>query len=97
MAAGLWVLYNNWKNGPPALQTVNMLMFGLCLMDFLLFASCKAGMWITLGIGYWAGHVGLSVALNNGVCRKKSPAVSAEHPVFKPSRMLSRLRPGLQQ
>jgi len=97
MAAGLWVLYNNWKNGPPALQTVNMLMFGLCLMDFLLFASCKAGMWITLGIGYWAGHVGLSVALNNGVCRKKSPAVAAEHPVFKPSRMLSRLRPGLQQ
>lgn len=96
MAAGLWVLYNNMKHGNPALQTVNMLLFGLCLLDFVSFLSCKGGLWISNGCGYWAGHVGLSVALNNGVCREKSP-VAAERTAMQPARTFPRLRPGFQR
>lgn len=96
MTAGLWVLHNNWKYGNPALQTVNMLLFVLCLSDFVSFLSCMAGLWITYGCGYWAGYVGLSIALNNGVCRKKSP-VAVERTIVKPARTFPRLRPGFQR
>jgi hypothetical protein len=95
MVAGLWVLYNNWKHGNPALQTINALLFVLCIQDFLGFISCYAGFIFFVGCGFWAGHVGLSVALNNGVCRKKKPA-AAERPAVKLVRTFPRLRPGFQ-
>ncbi len=96
MVAGLWVLYSNWKYGDPALRTVNALLFAVCLPDFLGFASCMAGYAMNVGCAYWAGHIGMSVALNNGVCRRKSPAMP-ERPVVEPAATFSRLRPGFQQ
>jgi O-antigen ligase len=96
MAACMWVLYNNWKHGNPALLPVNMVLFSLSLFEVMSFASFIGGISLCEGVGYWAGRVGLSIALNHGVCRKKSP-VAVEQTVLKPSRTLPRLYPGLQR
>jgi len=96
MVAGLWVLHSNWQYGVPAFRTVNALLFACCLLDFVSFATCMAGTWFSIGCGYWAGYVGLSIALNNGVCRKMYP-VAAETPVGKPIRTFPRMRPGFQR
>ncbi len=102
MLAGLWVLYNNWKHGDPALRTVNTLLLATCLLEFVLFASCMAGLFFSYGCGYWAGHVGLSVALNNGVCkpapRESDQAKQARNlvrPFPRPRPAFQRYRTGL--
>jgi hypothetical protein len=96
MVAGLWVIYQNWKHGHPALQTVNAVLFALCFVDLANFASLIGGYGISTGVGFWAGHVGLSIALNNGVGRGQSQA-TVTRPATQPIRTFPRLRPGFQR
>ncbi|MGO8837776.1 MAG: O-antigen ligase family protein [Limisphaerales bacterium] len=96
MVAGLWVLYCNWKHGDPALQTLNLILFALCLQDFLGFASCVSGLPLNISSPIWAGYVGLSVAMNNGVCRSAPQAVSVKPPAY-PTRPFPRPRPAFQR
>jgi hypothetical protein len=85
MATGLWVVYCNWKHGDPALQSINLMLFVLSLYEFLTFASCISGLPFTGGVGFWAGNVGLSLALNHGVCRSKSQVPGSSPDQIKPS------------
>ena len=65
--AGLWVLYNNHRYGDPALQRVNLFLlvaFTSRIIYFLLIFGA-----IELDMLNFGGLLGLSVALNNGVCR----------------------------
>ncbi|MGO9586210.1 MAG: O-antigen ligase family protein [Limisphaerales bacterium] len=100
MVACLWVVYCNWKHGDPSLQTVNLLLFAISLIEFLSYASCISGNDLSNGVRYWAGNVGLSIALNNGVCRGKSrvPALPEEkNQRLSPARPFPRPRPVFQR
>lgn len=95
LGAGLRVMYFNYKYGDPALTTVNSLLFLLFLYEMLNYLSCLGGLQMSQDIGlFFLGYLGLSVALNNGVCRRatapagveqKSPAPPLASPRFRPA------------
>src|SRR5208283_5557251 len=62
LAAGLRVLHRNWKFGDPALQRVNALLLaafaGRTVFFFIFFGALHSD------IAFFAGLLGLSVALN---------------------------------
>jgi hypothetical protein len=67
LAAGIWVLYRNWRYGDPALQRVNL---------FLLVAFVSRTIFFILIFGdigsdmlSFSGFLGLGISLNGGVCR----------------------------
>jgi hypothetical protein len=64
--AGIWVLYNNYRHGNPALRTVNTFLLAAfvakIIFFILLFGDIGSDM-LTFG-----GYLGLSVSLNGGVC-----------------------------
>jgi hypothetical protein len=78
--AGMWVLYRNYRYGDPTLRTVNMFLmiaFGTRILFFIfVFGGIESDML------YFGGWLGLSVALNGGVC----------HPVTEPVQETSKLR-----
>ena len=79
MFAGLWVMYRNYKYGDPALQTVNIFLWVIyvveCFNFLFLFGDFATGM------GHFLGPLGFSIALNNGVCRPVPKPVPATQPV----------------
>ena len=67
LAAGIWVIYRNYRHGDPALQTVNLFLlvaFASRIIYFLLIFGA-----LDLDMLNFGGLLGLSVAFNNGVCR----------------------------
>ena len=74
LAAGIHVLYINYRYSNPALQIVNTFLFAAFVMQaiyfLLIFGDFSSGMlWFT-------GTLGLSVSLNGGVCRPSKTTVS---------------------
>lgn len=67
-AAGWRVLHLNFRNGPPGLRIVNtfLLAYFLSRLSFYLVLYGQ----FDLDLMLFTGVVGLSIALNNGVCRK---------------------------
>jgi len=94
--AGLRVTYLNFRYGDPALRTVNALLFILFFTQAGSYLSCMGGMQIALEIGFFLGYLGLSIALNNGVCRPAPQPAQADRP-FPPAEPYSRLRPDFQR
>jgi O-Antigen ligase len=94
--AGLRVTYLNFKHGDPALRTVNALLFILFLTQAGSYLSCMGGLSLATDIGYFLGFLGLSIALNNGVCQPAPRPAQADQPVT-PAEPYSRLRPGFQR
>jgi len=84
MFAGLSVLYRNWKFGSSELRTVNALLFALFLFEVLSFMSCYSGYSLPVGLPYLAGRLGLSIALNNGVCQPAPQPVPVKEMSFRP-------------
>jgi hypothetical protein len=60
------------------------------------FLSCFAGMQISLELASFGGYLGLSIALNNGVCKPAGPVVE-NRPSVAPFRPLLRPRPVFQR
>jgi len=85
MAAGFWVAYRNYRYGDPNLRTLNNFLWisyiYLCFRFFVVFGSFSSDML------YFSGLLGLSIALNGGVCR---PAPVEK---FKTSPALERITP----
>ncbi len=85
------VLYNNYRYGDPALQTVNTLLLAMFITQtfsfFVIFGA------ITSDLLSFAGTFGLSVSLNGGMCRRPAAA-----PVKVPDQARTPLpiRPGFQ-
>jgi hypothetical protein len=69
VAAGVWVLYRNWRYGDPALRTVNLFLL-VAFVSRLIFFIVIFGA-LDDDMVNFAGFLGLGVALNGGVC---SPA-----------------------
>jgi hypothetical protein len=67
LAAGVWVLGRNYRYGDPALRTVNtflLVTFGAHIIFFILIFGD-----ISSDMAYFCGWLGLSIALNGGVCQ----------------------------
>ena len=68
LAAGIWVLYRNYRYGDPALRTVNLFLLvafvSRAIFFLLIFGALDSDM---LNFGGW---LGLGVGLNGGVCHR---------------------------
>jgi hypothetical protein len=74
------VMYRNFRYGDPALRTVNTFLFTtyiVSIFDFYLIAGGLAD-----GMLGFCGMLGMSISLNNGVCR--APAKPLKNLIFKP-------------
>jgi hypothetical protein len=72
LAAGLHVLYRNYRYGDPALNTINCFLLAAFIVRMLIFFIIVGG--IQYDLPMLVGYLGLSVALNGGVARR--PAAS---------------------
>jgi hypothetical protein len=73
--AAVWVLYNNYLHGNPALRTVNTLLLVVFVARIIFFLFIFGD--FNSDMQYFAGWLGLSVSLNGGVCRP-APAPARE-------------------
>jgi hypothetical protein len=94
--AGLKVLYNNARYGRPDLQLTNAFLLMLFAWEVLNYLSCFGGMQISLELATFVGFLGLSIALNNGVCQPADQVVE-NRPAVVPYRALLRPRPAFQR
>jgi len=67
LAAGVRVLYYNYKYGDPALQTINTYLLAAFLTNIISFIVA-AGALNSSMMGF-VGLLGLNIAVNGGVCR----------------------------
>ncbi len=90
LAASIRVLYLNWRYGAEELRILNRFLFayfcGRTLFFFIVFGA------IAFDLYHFAGTVGLSVALNNGVCRK--PVKESESILFRGGQELGAVQSG---
>jgi hypothetical protein len=95
LIAGGRALYNNYRYGDPALQTINTLLFAFFLTRvvffFLIFGSLYSDMAI------FAGVLGLSVSLNGGIRRPAAKPVENKTGPRRPAPMRPRLQPFFQR
>jgi hypothetical protein len=66
IAGSFWVLYRNYRYGPPSLQTLNSFLFATYAWSIIIFYGGS----LATGMSAFTGVLGLSVAINRGVCRK---------------------------
>jgi hypothetical protein len=88
--AGVKVMYRNMKYGNPALHTANQFLFVLFFIEAAQFASCVSGLSLASELQSFVGYLGLSIALNNGVC---APVAQPVKQVERASKIFPHLRP----
>jgi len=71
-SASLRALYLNYKYGDDQLKTINRFFFAYFLARVIFFFFAFGG--ISSDLFHFTGALGLSVALNKGICRKPAPA-----------------------
>ena len=96
LGAGLWVMYQNAKYAPPELFLANSFLMVLFFWEAANFVSCVAGLQISSELASFSGYLGLSIALNNGVCRPAGEPVKVLPRVI-PFRAMTRPRPAFQR
>jgi hypothetical protein len=94
VSAGFPVMYCNFRYGDPALRTINTFMwvhyFYVCIKFLIL------GGVLDLNMMMFAGDLGLSIALNGGVCRPAPQPVREIEP-SGPAKFSPRPRPAFQR
>ena len=78
-AAGLRVLYRNYRYGDPALRNINTFLFAAFLGRMLMFWIIVGGFYLDLL--YNVGLLGLAISLNGGVAKPGDEAAPEELPV----------------
>ncbi|MGO8763808.1 MAG: O-antigen ligase family protein [Limisphaerales bacterium] len=68
--AGLRVMCRNLKYGRPDLYTINSILFILYFNEVASYLSCFGGLGIATDMVFFTGPLGLSIALNHGICRR---------------------------
>ena len=76
--AGLRVVYLNYKYGRPELRTLNFFMFFMFFSEFASYLSCVGGLAFANDVNWFIGYLGMSIALNHGVCNKNSQRILEE-------------------
>jgi O-antigen ligase len=96
LAAGVRALYYNFRYGDARLQPVNCFLMASFLTRIVMFMTVSgAGLHIDLVL--FVGVLGLSIALNDGVCRPAPQTVQARQPMVHPAKILPRARPAFQR
>lgn len=95
--AGLWVLWRNMKYCRPEIKLACNMLFVLYFYEALNFLSCFGGLQIASELASFIGYLGLSIALNNGVCQQPEEVLAARRPAHIPFRGLPRPRPAFQR
>jgi hypothetical protein len=67
LVAAIWVLYNNYRHGNPALRTANTFLLAVFVARIILFILVVGD--IGSDMLCFCGWLGLSVSLNGGVCQ----------------------------
>ena len=78
--AGIWVLHCNYRYGDPALRMANILLLAAFVTKVILFILIAGD--FGSDMLYFSGWLGLSVALNGGVC----------HPAPEPARATNKFQ-----
>jgi hypothetical protein len=91
LVAGLRVTYRNFRYGDPSLQTINIFLFVDFLTSFFIFIFLGGS--LTTDMARFVGYLGLSIALNGGVCRPVPQPVQAEETLSRPAHVLPQPRP----
>ena len=89
-------MYQNAKYAPPELFLANSFLMVLFFWEAANFVSCVAGLQISSELASFSGYLGLSIALNNGVCRPAGEPVKVLPRVI-PFRAMTRPRPAFQR
>jgi hypothetical protein len=76
--AGFRVVYLNFKYGRPELRTLNFFMFFMFALEFVSYLSCVGGLGFSTDVNWFVGYLGMSIALNGGVCNKNSQRILEE-------------------
>jgi hypothetical protein len=91
LAASLRVMYRNFRYGDPSLQTINLFLFVIfSVSTFMFMFACGA---LSTDMAKFIGFLGLSVALNGGVCRPVPQPVPAKETFLRPRDVLPGSRP----
>jgi O-antigen ligase len=96
-AAGINVLYCNYRYGDPELRAANAFLLASFVARFLLVMTVS-GLGLHADLVYFAGFLGLSVSLNGGVCRRpafqpvavQKPSAFIANPFPQPRRVFQR-------
>jgi hypothetical protein len=96
LGAALKVMYCNFKYGDPALHNVNGLLLALFSIEAASFASCVGGQSLAGEMSMFISYLGLSIALNNGVCGPASQ-FARNQSEDQPVKSFPHLRPALQR
>lgn len=94
VSAGFPVMYRNFRYGDPALRTINTFMW--VHYFYACFAFLILGGVLDLSMKMFAGDLGLSIALNGGVCRP-APQPAREKQARDLVKPFPRPRPALQR
>jgi hypothetical protein len=73
------VVYRNYRYGPPEMRTINAFIFNFYVVSMVSFYFIAGG--LADGMIGFCGLLGLSICINNGVCR--APVRSMKNIVFK--------------
>jgi hypothetical protein len=92
LAAGFRVLRCNYRYGDPSLQTINAFLFAAYLA--YVFQFMFIGGSLSLDVAKFVGVIGLSVALNGGMCEPAPQPVQAKETFIRPRGALPGSRPG---
>ncbi len=90
LIASLRVMHRNFRYGDPALRTYNAFLFANFFVTFILFFIGGA---FSGDMMRFAGLLGLSVALNGGVCQPVPQPVQATETFLHPQGVLRRAQP----
>ena len=96
LAAGTRVLYCNFRYGDAGLQPANCFLLANFLTRIVLFMTVS-GSGLHNDLLPLVGALGLSIALNGGVCRPAPQTVQAQQPMVHPAKILPRARPAFQR
>jgi len=94
--AGIWVMWRNMKYCRPELKVPCQFLFVMYFYEAAYFISCVGGLQIASELAYFIGFLGLSIALNGGVCQPAWEEQEARATVI-PFRALPRPRPAFQR
>ena len=95
LAAGIWVLYRNYCYGDPTLRMVNRLLFATFCVRTIFFVVVFGDMGSDMQ--NFCGWVGLSVALNGGVCQPAPVPVQAANKLHSFRGIRPHLQPTLRR
>jgi hypothetical protein len=96
LVAGIWVMWRNMKYCRPELRVAGQFLFVMYFYEAAYFMSCFGGLQIASELASFIGFLGLSIALNNGVCQPAQEVLAARSAVI-PFRGLPRPRPAFQR